>query len=89
MNHSLVRLPIRSIAILLLLPFYKLSYAQDENVPVEPSEKWLNSQHKPVELMDAIGLEEGMTIADIGAGRGRMTVFFASRVANSFTPSPQ
>jgi ubiquinone/menaquinone biosynthesis C-methylase UbiE len=80
MNHSNARLLLRSIAVLLLLSFYNISYAQDESVPVEPSEKWLNSQHKPVELMDAIGLKEGMTIADIGAGRGRMTVFFASRV---------
>jgi len=30
--------------------------------------------------MDAMGLKEGMVIADIGAGRGRMTVFFAARV---------
>jgi ubiquinone/menaquinone biosynthesis C-methylase UbiE len=30
--------------------------------------------------MDAIGLKEGMTIADIGAGKGRMTVFFSLRV---------
>ena len=30
--------------------------------------------------MDAIGLKDGMTIADIGAGRGRMTVFFSLRV---------
>jgi ubiquinone/menaquinone biosynthesis C-methylase UbiE len=30
--------------------------------------------------MDAIGLEAGMTIADIGAGRGRYTVWFADRV---------
>jgi ubiquinone/menaquinone biosynthesis C-methylase UbiE len=30
--------------------------------------------------MDIIGLKEGMVIADIGAGRGRMTVWFADRV---------
>ena len=53
---------------------------QETNVPVEPGESWLNSQHQPEKLMDAIGLKEGMTIADIGAGRGRMTVFFSIRV---------
>ena len=53
---------------------------QENKVPVEPGESWLNSQHQPEKLMDAIGLKEGMTIADIGAGRGRMTVFFSLRV---------
>ncbi|MCU0462767.1 MAG: class I SAM-dependent methyltransferase [Bacteroidales bacterium] len=59
-------------------PSYLLS--QDIIVPVEPSETWANNQHQPEKLMDAIGLKEGMTIADIGAGRGRMTVFFSVRV---------
>ena len=54
--------------------------SQEIKVPVEPGESWLNSQHQPERLMDAIGLKEGMTIADIGAGRGRMTVFFSLRV---------
>ena len=54
--------------------------SQENKVPVEPGESWLNSQHQPEKLMDAIGLKEGMTIADIGAGRGRMTVFFSLRV---------
>jgi len=54
--------------------------SQDNKVPVEPSETWLNNQHQPEKLMDAIGLKEGITIADIGAGRGRMTVWFADRV---------
>ena len=54
--------------------------SQDNRVPVEPSETWMNNQHQPEKLMDATGLKEGMTIADIGAGRGRMTVWFADRV---------
>jgi ubiquinone/menaquinone biosynthesis C-methylase UbiE len=54
--------------------------AQEEKVQVEPWEERLNEQHKPLQLMDAMGLEKGMVIADIGAGRGRMTVFFAQRV---------
>ncbi|HOX73402.1 MAG TPA: class I SAM-dependent methyltransferase [Bacteroidales bacterium] len=40
----------------------------------------MNSQHQPEKLMDAVGLKEGMTITDIGAGRGRMTVFFSLKV---------
>ena len=66
--------------LLLTLAFFNNSCAQDADVPVESGEGFLNRQHKPSELMDVIGLEEGMVIADIGAGRGRMTVFFASRV---------
>ncbi len=38
--------------------------------------------------MDAIGLKEGMTIADIGAGRGRLTVFFSFRVGETGRVSP-
>ena len=68
---------------MLLIPLSFVSFAQDEKVLAEPGEERLNSQHKPVDLMDAMGLEEGMTIADIGAGRGRMTVFFASRVGKT------
>jgi ubiquinone/menaquinone biosynthesis C-methylase UbiE len=60
-----------------------MSFPQDKKVPSEPSETWLNSQHQPEKLMDAIGLREGMTIADIGAGRGRMTVFFSLRVGET------
>ena len=55
-------------------------FSQNSKVPVEPNETWANNQHQPENLMDAIGLQEGMTIADIGAGRGRMTVFFSIRV---------
>ena len=60
-----------------------ISSAQEKKIPVDPSETWLNNQHQPEKLMDAIGLKEGMTIADIGAGRGRMTVFFSLRVGES------
>lgn len=71
---SLVPVLIISIGIL---------FSQDKKVPSEPSEAWLNSQHQPEKLMDAIGLKEGMTIADIGAGKGRMTVFFSLKVGDS------
>jgi len=60
-----------------------VSLSQSGTVPVEPSEKWGNNQHQPEKLMDAIGLKEGMTIADIGAGRGRLTVFFSIRVGET------
>jgi ubiquinone/menaquinone biosynthesis C-methylase UbiE len=66
--------------LLLFLSCGSTADAQDKKVPVEPWEERLNRQHKPVQLMDAMGLDKGMVIADIGAGRGRMTVFFAQRV---------
>lgn len=56
---------------------------QQKRVPVDPSEIWMNNQHQPEKLMDAIGLKEGMTIADIGAGRGRLSIWFADRVGLS------
>lgn len=34
----------------------------------------------PYKLIKAIGLKKGMVIADIGAGQGRMTVWFADKV---------
>lgn len=70
----------RSLTLYLFFSISYALYAQGGSVPVEPGEERLNSQHKPVQLMDAMGLEKGMVIADIGAGRGRMTVFFAQRV---------
>ena len=72
----------KRLLLFLLILIYPLTffYAQELKVPVEPSEVWLNNQHQPEKLMDAIGLKEGMTIADIGAGRGRMTVFFSLKV---------
>lgn len=67
---------------LLAILFAANTYCQERIVPVEPSETWANNQHQPEKLMDAIGLKEGMTIADIGAGRGRLTVFFSIRVGS-------
>lgn len=55
-------------------------FSQTQKVPVDPSESLMNSQHQPEKLIEEIGLKEGMTIADIGAGRGRMTVFFSLKV---------
>ncbi len=73
----------KAIAILLLGSLFSCTWAQDPEIPVEPVEQRLNNQHQPLRLMDEIGLEEGMVIADVGAGRGRMVVFFASRVGEN------
>jgi ubiquinone/menaquinone biosynthesis C-methylase UbiE len=65
---------------LLTLLYTTILFSQESKVPVEASETWANNQHQPEKLMDVIGLKEGMTVADIGAGRGRLTVFFSVRV---------
>lgn len=80
MNRTALNLWSRVSFFLLILAIFSISCAQDAGIPVDPGEGFLNRQHKPQELLDVIGLEKGMVIADIGAGRGRMTIFFASRV---------
>lgn len=59
---------------------YGLSPAAQEHSLEESNEKRLNRLQPPVQVMDSIGLESGMTIGEIGAGRGRYTVWFAVRV---------
>jgi arsenite methyltransferase len=63
-----------------LLIFSSVFFALQREEFVEPWEKRLNRNQPPVKIMDAIGLKEGMVIGDIGAGRGRFTVWFADRV---------
>lgn len=53
---------------------------QQEKDLAKPWEKRLNQKQPPIQIMDAIGLKPGMVIGDIGAGKGRFTVWFADRV---------
>ncbi len=80
---------------LLLLSFIMLSYPknaeiragtkilQERSFQVEEWEKRLNQRQPPIKIMDAIGLKQGMTIGEIGAGTGRMTMWLADRVGES------
>jgi len=54
--------------------------AQGKTVVVESWERRHNALQPPEKIMDAIGLEPGMVIGDIGAGTGRFAVWFADRV---------
>ncbi len=45
-------------------------------------EKEWNERQPPAEVMDAIGVVEGMVIAEIGAGKGRYAVQVAARVGS-------
>jgi len=47
---------------------------------VEPGEIRYNERQPPAKVMDAVGVKPGMTIGEIGAGRGRYTVHLAVRV---------
>ena len=42
-----------------------------------------NAIQPPEKIMDALGIKPGMTVADIGAGRGRVTLPLARRVGPS------
>jgi len=58
-------------------------WPQQEKEFVEPWEERHNRLQPPVKIMDAMGLKPGMVIGDIGAGRGRFTVWFADRVGDN------
>lgn len=56
-------------------------FAQDDIS--EPWEQELNRRQPPVVVFNAIGVRSGMTIGEIGAGRGRYTVLLASKVGQT------
>ena len=62
----------------LILPYTVLS--QKKELYEEGNDARRNTLQPPVKIMDVMGLKPGMTIGDIGAGRGRFAVWFADRV---------
>ncbi|MFC2163571.1 class I SAM-dependent methyltransferase [Acidobacteriota bacterium] len=79
----------RFVLVLALLAFlFALLAAQEtqkyQDVFVENhNEARLNGLQPPDKVMDAIGVKPGMTVAEIGAGRGRYVVQLAARVGES------
>jgi ubiquinone/menaquinone biosynthesis C-methylase UbiE len=53
---------------------------QDARSPENANEARLNRLQPPEEVLDAIGVRPGMTVAEIGAGHGRYAVQLALRV---------
>lgn len=51
--------------------------------PEDSNEARLNRLQPPDKIMDAIGVKPGMTVAEIGAGRGRYVVQLAFRVGEA------
>lgn len=54
-----------------------------QKVLSEPWESELNERQPPERVLNAIGIKPGMTIGEIGVGRGRYTVFIAERIGNT------
>ena len=54
--------------------------AQDSNRLSEEREKQANEIQPPELLMDILGIRSGLTIGEVGAGYGRVTVHMAARV---------
>jgi len=65
-------------SILILLPLLE-SRTQDYSFP----EQLANLDNSPQEVLNAVGVKEGMVIGDLGAGRGRYTIPLAYRVGSS------
>jgi ubiquinone/menaquinone biosynthesis C-methylase UbiE len=54
--------------------------AQEEDTLTLPREVRLNKRQPPDVVLKTIGIEPGMVIGEVGAGRGRYTVQIASRI---------
>ena len=53
---------------------------QSRLAPANANEARVNERWPPARIMDVIGVAAGMTVAEIGAGRGRIVVHLADRV---------
>ena len=63
-----------------------LSFSQEKATVLTPenaNEARLNRLQPPEQVMDAMGIEPGMTVAEIGAGHGRYVVQLATRVGEN------
>jgi len=66
------------VLILSLLGISQKSFAQ----VVEEWEKRINERQPIQKVIETIGLMPGMTIGEVGAGTGRVTIWFAKKVGN-------
>lgn len=77
MNRELIKI---GFSVILLIFAYGLK-AQDDLT--EEFEKMYLQRQPPGKIMALLGVKPGMTIGEVGAGRGRMTVYFAKEVGPS------
>jgi len=66
-----------------LLSAQETQQRPDVLVPENANEARLNRLQPPDQVMEAIGVKPGMTVAEIGAGKGRYVVQLAVRVGES------
>ncbi len=62
---------------------FLVSLLTGQQQSVEEWEKQTFTRQPPEKVMDSAGIKPGMTIGEVGAGRGRFTMFLARRVGNS------
>ena len=79
MSRSWIR-GTRGLATILLLCLACPAPAGDGKFEFEAWEKRINKRQPPEAVMEAIGMEPGMIVGEIGAGGGRMTIQLADRV---------
>jgi ubiquinone/menaquinone biosynthesis C-methylase UbiE len=80
MNNAGLR--IRALVALVSLSCIHL-LGQEKDVLTLPREVRLNERQPPDVVLKTIGIEPGMVIGEVGAGRGRYTVQIASRIGPS------
>ena len=60
--------------------FFLTAFISAQTVLQESWERHDNERQPPIKVMDALGIKPGMTVGEVGAGRGRYTVYLADRV---------
>jgi ubiquinone/menaquinone biosynthesis C-methylase UbiE len=69
-----------NILMLFALIFSYHSIIAQENIAEEWEAAYLNKRQPPEKILAAIGIKKDMVIGEIGAGRGRVTVYMAREV---------
>ena len=73
----------KHLLVIFILILADIAFSQEAKgvlTPENGNEARLNRLQPPEQVMDAIGIKPGMTVAEIGAGRGRYVVQLAVRV---------
>lgn len=74
---------IRRLMTIVGMPFFISNGLFGQNGISEPWEKGLNERQPPNIVLKVIGVKPGMIIGEIGAGRGRYTVFLANETGKN------
>jgi len=69
-----------TVATFILILFGQINYLLAQNPEVEGWEVRINTRQPIQKVIETIGLKPGMVIGEVGAGTGRITVWFASTV---------